>query len=202
MKENDEDFVQVLNRSAGLTVIGSGRSARVSIRGFGSPLWVLDGVPLNPHVPHPKKTATANPIPSPTMDVAGPVPDVIANLDTDNIERMEILKGGKAAIYGARGNNGVILIYTKNGSNTYQRISSPEFTVTGLIEKREYYKPKFQVNQKTKVNTSTLYWNPNIRTDKNGNATFKFINNTNQIQLSIEGLSKYGNPGVYLKSFK
>ena len=49
---------------------------------------------------------------------------------------------------------------------------------------------------------STLYWNPNIRTDKNGNATFKFINNTNQIQLSIEGLSKYGNPGVYLKSFK
>jgi len=202
MKDNDENFVQVLNRSAGVTVVGAGRAAKVSIRGFGSPLWILDGVPLNPHIPHPKKAATANPIPSPTMQGPGPVPDVIANLDSDNIERIEILKGGKAAIYGARGNNGVILIYTKNGSNTYQRIASPEFIITGLSEKKEYYTPKYQVSQKTKANSSTLYWNPNIRTDKNGNATFKFINNTNQIQLSIEGLSKYGNPGVYLKSFK
>lgn len=205
LKENDQNFVQVLNRTSGVRVVGAGRTAKVSIRGFGSPLWVLDGVPLEPHSPHPLIATTnlnSNPdTASPTMKGAGPVPDVIANLDTQIIERIEILKGGKAAIYGARGNNGVILIYTKTGGFNKKRVLSPEFLVKGLTTAKEYYQPKYSVNKKTK--SSILYWNPNIKTDKNGNATFSFTNynNTNQLQIAIETLSNFGIPGVYLKTF-
>lgn len=202
IKENDESFIQVLNRSAGVRVVGFGRGAKVSIRGFGSPLWVLDGVPVNPHVSHPKisSTSTSN-VPSPTMQGAGPIPDLIANLNTENIERMEVLKGGKAAIYGAKGNNGVILIYTKEGSNTITKVNSPEFTIMGLMNKKEFYTPKYNVQNKNS-NNATLYWNPNIKTDKNGTATFKFLNTSNQVQFSIETLTKFGIPGVFLQSFK
>lgn len=206
LKENDENFVQVLNRTSGIRVVGAGRTAKVSIRGFGSPLWVLDGVPLEAHSPHPLIATTnlnSNPTtPSPTMQGAGPVPDVIANLDTEIIERIEVLKGGKAAIYGARGNNGVILIYTKVGSNNSRRVISPEFEIMGLRNAKDYYIPRYTA-KKSNNEFSTLYWNPNVMTDENGNASIIFSNklNAETVQLAIETLSEIGQLGVLLKSY-
>jgi len=198
IKDSDLNFVHVLNRSAGVRVIGGGRNPIVSIRGYGSPLWVVDGVPINAFQPPPARDAA----PSPTMAGAGPIPNEIASLNTEDIERMEILKGGKAAIFGGRGNNGVILIYTKIGGNNYKKIISPEFTINGITNKREFYIPKYNVKKSSSHFYPTLYWNPNIQTDKNGNATFTFINhsNTNQVQIAIDALTNYGIPGSYLKT--
>jgi TonB-dependent SusC/RagA subfamily outer membrane receptor len=57
------------------------------IRGLGSPLVVIDGIPR----------------------------DNITRLDPNDIESLSVLKDGAAAIYGVRAANGVVLITTKRG---------------------------------------------------------------------------------------
>lgn len=66
---------------------------RVRVRGAlvgdGEPLYVIDGTPLPPAV-------------SPEV--------VLAGLSPADIQRIDVLKGPSAAVYGSRGANGVILI--------------------------------------------------------------------------------------------
>lgn len=59
----------------------------INIRGFGSPLIIVDGIERNFH-----------------------------DINAEEIESMSVLKDAAAAIYGARAGNGVILITTKRGS--------------------------------------------------------------------------------------
>jgi len=68
--------------------------ASLTIRGFGSPLVIIDGIEGS-----------------------------IANLDPGQIESVSILKDGSGSIYGARAGNGVILVTTKTGSNQKPTIS-------------------------------------------------------------------------------
>lgn len=63
-------------------------NASLNIRGFGSPLVIVDGMEGS-----------------------------IENLDAGQIESISILKDGSGSIYGARAGNGVILVTTKTGSN-------------------------------------------------------------------------------------
>lgn len=62
--------------------------AQLNLRGFGSPLVIVDGVESS-----------------------------LANLDASQIESISILKDGSASIYGARAGNGVVLVTTKRGQN-------------------------------------------------------------------------------------
>lgn len=63
-----------------------GDQANISIRGFGSALVIVDGVPRD-----------------------------FQQLDPNEIESISILKDASAAVYGARAGNGVILVTTKRG---------------------------------------------------------------------------------------
>jgi TonB-linked SusC/RagA family outer membrane protein len=90
-----------------------GAATRIQIRGvstFGGanePLIVVDGVPYsNPLV------NTSNP-----FNGGGTYGSGLNNLDANDIESINILKGAAAAsLYGSRGVNGVVLITTKSGS--------------------------------------------------------------------------------------
>ncbi|HEU5147350.1 MAG TPA: carboxypeptidase-like regulatory domain-containing protein, partial [Chryseosolibacter sp.] len=63
-----------------------------SINGNSQPLYIVDGVPLNGD---------------------------ISDINPDDVENITVLKGGNAsALYGARGQNGVIMVTTKKGKNT------------------------------------------------------------------------------------
>ncbi len=80
----------------------------VNIRGFGTPggadpLYIIDGLPLG----------------SAALDILNP----------NDIESMEVLKdAAAAAIYGARGSNGVVIITTKTGKTN----SKPTITYQGF----------------------------------------------------------------------
>lgn len=65
-------------------------NSSMDIRGFGTPLIVIDGVPRNN----------------------------MARLDPEDIESVSVIKDGTAAVYGTRGANGVIVITTKKGSKS------------------------------------------------------------------------------------
>lgn len=69
-------------------------NASLNIRGFGSPLVIVDGMEGS-----------------------------IENLDAGQIESISILKDGSGSIYGARAGNGVILVTTKTGSNHRTTVS-------------------------------------------------------------------------------
>jgi len=103
---------------AGVRVVGAsgepGGGVDVSIRGVGSirsgstPLFVVDGVPLT------------NDDVSPTGQNVGFGASRAKNplnfLNTSDIESMTVLKDASAAaIYGARGSNGVVIVTTKKG---------------------------------------------------------------------------------------
>ena len=99
-------LVAGLNSSAPLT--GPGGSSRVTIRGNSSlsfdnqPLYIVNGIPIN----------------NDNMGNAGKFGgadfgDGISSINADDIEELQVLKGGAAAaLYGQRGRNGVILVNT------------------------------------------------------------------------------------------
>lgn len=174
---------QLLQLFSGVVVWHGPSSSAVSIRNGGPPLFVLDGIPR--------------------ADLA----EQIRWMSTLDIERVELLKGPRAAMWGSRGANGVILIYTKRGGGlTYDPVLSPEFPISGHALKKVFYSPKYNINKKEhKIPDyrATLYWNSNIETDENGNASVEFYNSDNarQLQLSIEGMSSNGTLGTYLQTF-
>ncbi|MBK6843301.1 MAG: SusC/RagA family TonB-linked outer membrane protein [Gemmatimonadetes bacterium] len=118
----------VLNgRTAGVTMIASngtvGGGARVRVRGLSSaslsndPLLIIDGVRMEQGSPD---------ISGKLGDtyVGGGSPNFLNNLNPDDIESMEIVKGPSAAtLYGTQSANGVIVITTKKGRQTAPRWS-------------------------------------------------------------------------------
>lgn len=70
----------------------------ISIRGYGTPLVVIDGVTRNG-----------------TSD--------LSQLNSEDIESVSILKDASAAIYGMNAANGVIIVTTKQGKNERARVS-------------------------------------------------------------------------------
>jgi TonB-dependent SusC/RagA subfamily outer membrane receptor len=83
-----------------VTATGSmGLGTRTSLRGAGLPLYVVDGVPLN------------------AMDLKENL-DILQLLPTSDIVSVEVLKDASAtAIYGVQGENGVVLITTRQGQS-------------------------------------------------------------------------------------
>jgi hypothetical protein len=78
------------------------------------------------------------------------------------------------------------------------------FKIKGYETAREFYSPKYGMREdQDEVNNvsdlrSTLYWNPMINTDADGEAEVIFWNSDarTKVNVSIEGISKSGRPGV------
>lgn len=106
----------------GVNIIGSsgvpGSATRITLRGnrsfFGNnqPLIVVDGIPYN------NETNGVNASSNGQLSGGGAYASRFADLDPNNIESINVLKGGAAAaLYGIRAANGVLLITTKTGSS-------------------------------------------------------------------------------------
>jgi hypothetical protein len=77
-------------------------------------------------------------------------------------------------------------------------------TVDGFYKAREFYTPKYEskiINQPDL--RSTIYWNPELLTDKDGNSTFSFYNSdgTGTYRLLIEGIDDKGNIGRQIYNY-
>lgn len=100
-----QNLTTLLQQVAGVQVTsngGPGQSGNVYVRGFSGPdvLVLLDGVPLN------------------AQDSTGVA--YLNNLTTDQIQRIEIIRGNVSAIYGSGAIGGVVLITTREGSRKPQ----------------------------------------------------------------------------------
>ena len=134
--------------------------------------------------------------------------EAIRYLFTHDVEKVEILSGADAAIYGGRGGNGVIAVTSKKGADDREK-EGPQrnFIVQGYTQVREFYVPPYD-DPDYKRNTpdvrSTLYWNPDIRTDSMGKGQVSFFasDQNSSYQILVEGISIDGRPGNGRASFK
>lgn len=67
----------------------------------------------------------------------------------------------------------------------------------GYAPSAEFYSPDYNSKLPDKPDhRRTLYWNPNVKTDENGNASIQFYNNSTckKMIISAEGITKDGQP--------
>ncbi|NQZ45051.1 MAG: Plug domain-containing protein [Flavobacteriaceae bacterium] len=118
--------------------------------GLGPILWVIDGFPLI----------------QPTSLI-----DIISIVPATDVERIELLYGPNASMYGTRAAGGAILIYTRSGSNqNYLARKDAQLTFQGYHESLGFDEYRLPRNLQAKSAEKTLYWNPVLRTDANGEA--------------------------------
>lgn len=137
-KASSSNVTQLLmGRAAGLqaTVASAqpGGNVRMSIRGAGTPIYVVDGVimPSTSLEPTAGNAVTMLPNNVNRSNLAG--------VNPDDIESVEILKDASASIYGIGASQGVILITTKKAKEGPLRISyDGSYSV---VNNYKYYEP-------------------------------------------------------------
>lgn len=163
--DKPKSLLQLLAELPGVMVSGFGTLApSVSILGASSGpiLWVLDGFPLSQE----GTTATIM-----GANSSSPLREIMALATDSDIERIELLKGPEAAIYGSRGSGGVIIIYTRMGNGLeYIPRKDAELTFEGYEPDLDFKQYKEGLSKRKEGRMNLLYWNPNLQTDENGEA--------------------------------
>ncbi len=190
-EKNPQPIPLLLSSIPGLNVTGIGTiTPGINIRGPGSiisptqPLVILDG-----------------------MDISAGDGNPFIYINEFDIERIEVLKGPSASIFGARGSNGVILFYSRRGvdyiDNSLEK--NPQHTLS-YDGQKEFYSPSYHHESQERIKFDyrpTLYWSPSIVTDENGEAEIIFFNSdtANRMQIVINSLSNHGMLGFYFNTF-
>jgi TonB-dependent SusC/RagA subfamily outer membrane receptor len=166
------DLRQLLMRIPGVMVSGN----NISIRGGGPPLLVIDDVP---------------------MDI-----EDIDMMNVFDVAQIDVLKdAGNTAVFGSRGGNGVIVIFTKDG--TINRVAPKPFHIKTILPLGyqtpvEFYAPKYDTPAKQRAQTpdlrTTIHWQPVVRTDSVGVASFEFYtaDEPTPYTVVIEGMANDG----------
>jgi hypothetical protein len=108
------------------------------------------------------------------------------------------------------GGNGVLIITTKQGGENLKDIASIgvlPIAPKGFQMAREFYSPKYNdtnINSKQPDLRSTIYWNPEIKTGKDGNASFDYYNadGAGTYKVTVEGIDGNGDIGRVVYRYK
>ena len=147
-------------------------------------------------------------------DVSG-----LNNLNAADVESIEIFNNdGLSGINRMTNTKGVLVINMKKKPKG-EKISLSqlqdmlpknnvlEFEPGGYAVTKEFYVPKYDTPAGSAVGSdlrSTIYWNPNVVTDKTGTASFEFFNSSGRgsYRAVIEGIDKDGNIGRFVYHYK
>jgi hypothetical protein len=145
-------------------------------------------------------------------DTVLPAGTSVDNYNAADVESVSVLKNTDAAIYGVRGANGVLILKMRKTQAPIiaNKTISPGllyFMANGFYKARNFYSPVYEGATGTKNEPdarTTIYWNPDIVTDKDGNASFDFFNADNKgiYRLVIEGIDEAGNIGRSVVTYK
>lgn len=101
-------------------------------------------------------------------------------------------------------------IYTNSGKGLYGITNTKGFfknTLPSFSISKEFYTPKHENLTKSDWENpdlrSTVFWNPNIKIDKNGNTKVEFYTDDNlgEMMVIIESISEEGQLGYYQTSY-
>ena len=187
------DVLQFLQgRVAGLMITGNNvffLRSMTSIARTPTPLFLIDGFP----------TGGSRPMTDDGFMNEG-ILSLVRSIPMSQIDKVEILKGNSAAIYGSRAANGVIAIYTKKGSDPVLMDDYLQGVITerivGFSRYREFYSPEYtpeNIDSPKPDYRTTLYWDPNITTE-NGKAVLNFFTSDDfsYFRVIVEGIMDNG----------
>ena len=167
--------------------LGSPYPRVVNIRALagaaGPILWVIDGFPLN-------QSVGGN----------GSLVEVMNMVPAVDVEKIEFLLGPEAAIFGSRSNGGVLLLTTRTGSNIDRTMRKDAQLVFQGYEANLNFDDYMQdKSRKAKKAFNTIYWNPQIQTDEEGQAIIRFAapKDDNNIFIKATTITSDGRVGVY-----
>ncbi|MDR0386082.1 MAG: TonB-dependent receptor plug domain-containing protein [Prevotellaceae bacterium] len=115
-----------------------------------------------------------------------------------DVETIEIMKGGEAAILGSKGAGGAIIITTKTGDVTPKK--GIKFNIKTIVPKGyrkdvEFYSPKYETeDQQAEIDRrTTVFWKPDVKISE-GNAAFNFYtaDSNSTYSVIIEGITSDG----------
>lgn len=138
------------------------------------------------------------------IDGAEVEPEELQFLTTDDVAKIEAINTSRAAILGANGGNGAILIYTKEGSYNKKGktvLHSIIMGINGYQEARYFYSPKYETTAPAGNSPdirNTLYWNPYVQPDEKGNSILSYYNSevSTNVNVTLEGITNTGIPIV------
>lgn len=170
-----------------------------SVSAGNEPLIVIDGVPID----------NSSTLPDINVDViSGTRDNVLSMLNPDDIASIDVLKDASAAaIYGARGGNGVILITTKQGRPGGYTLTYDGYTSTAsqskkldLLTAQEYKTFAAKVGANPTMGTANTDWQDAIvRTAISQNHNLSFSSGTENASYRVS-LNYLDEKGIVLGS--
>jgi len=148
------------------------RGGSSSLVGDTNPLFLVDGVPF-------------------------PDANSLNALSPDMIDSVEIITRAVPQ-FGSRGTNGVISIFTKKGiSSEPEKKDFIGKKIQGYSRPRPFSSPTYSGAKVEEPDfRTTIYWNPNVTTDKEGNAMVSFYTAdlVGTYRIVVEGITPTGAP--------
>lgn len=137
-----------------------------SLIGNNEPLFLLDGFPT---------------------DV-----DMITSIPIFEIDFIDIIQSSRASLYGVRGGNGIVAVYTIDGSEE----NDEENERNGIIS---FYRPSYyqaRTFNQDENDSTTLYWNPDLKLEQSNSAkiAFKTAHKSATYKVLLEGIASKGTP--------
>jgi len=159
-------IAEMLSEIPGVAISGMGKiyPSVTIIRGSGPVLWVLDGFPL----------AQGDNGFSLGASVGSSLSEIMNLVSAIDVERIELLVGANASIYGSRGSGGVIAVYTRSGKKQeYISRKEGQLVFKGYEPLLEFGAYNQSLSKRTKKGANLLYWNPKLETNESGEAIIK-----------------------------
>jgi TonB-dependent starch-binding outer membrane protein SusC len=130
------------NPAGGISIRLRGPS---TINGSSDPLFIIDGVIVNNDSPQ-------------LVDLGGYAQNRLVDINPNDIERIEVIKGAAAAaIYGSRANNGVVQIFTKRGKEGKAQIEfSTQFRVNEVRKTLPFNQHPFRFTNLTNTDVTQV----------------------------------------------
>ena len=163
---------------------------------YEEPLLVVDGVEIEPEILSHIRDSGMSPLMS-----------YLNTFNPTEIDFIEVLTGGEAAIYGMEGANGVIIVHTRAGMG-YQADNKTyvtNFYPKGYSNSTAFLEPDYSKENSKKDDTpdrrTTIYWSGPLITDNNGEATIHFFTadpNTTYT-VTVKGVTVSGD--IFVKRF-
>ncbi len=135
---------------------------------------------------------------------------LLSSISLNEIERVDLIKGAGASIFGMRGSGGGIVISLKSGVNVNAtKTSAGLVTISpkGYSNSVHFYEPVYVTSEQKNTATpdlrTTIYWNPALKLDATGTANVEFYTNDKKTSqhVIIEGITTEGRVCRYSKDF-